>query len=67
MSAMSPGCSGFQPSSDRVLSLEAGQSIAANLANQPKCSAAFSADCEATGTFSLKSAVEALAFFDLHG
>ena len=52
MSAMSPGPTGFQPRSDRVHSLLAGQSTLAKRANQPKCSAASSGDCETTGTFS---------------
>lgn len=50
MSAMSPGCSGCQPSSDLVRSLEVGTSKPANRANQPKCSVASSGGFEKTGT-----------------
>ena len=43
---MSPGCSGFQSSSARVRVLDVGASMPANVANQPKCSAASSGDFE---------------------
>jgi hypothetical protein len=43
---MSPGCSGFQLSSARVRVLDVGASMPANIANQPKCSAASSGDFE---------------------
>ena len=49
MSARSPGCSGCQPSTDLVRSLEVGTSKPANVANQPKCSVASSGDFETTG------------------
>jgi hypothetical protein len=43
---MSPGCSSFESSSARVRVLEVGASMPANIANQPKCSAASSGDFE---------------------
>ena len=58
---MSPGCLGCQPSSDRVRSLEVGASMAANIANQPKCSAASSGDFETTGMFRRRPITSAIA------
>lgn len=50
MSASRSGCAVCQSSRDRVLSLDAGQSIAANRANYPKCGAASVADRDTTGS-----------------
>src|SRR5260370_13477951 len=58
---MSPGCLGCQPSSDRVRSLEVGASMPANIANQPKCSAASSGDFETTGMFRRRPINSAIA------
>ncbi len=57
---MSPGCSGFHPSADLVRALEAGMSIAANLAIQPKCAGASSRVLEMTGTPSLRPITSAI-------
>ena len=42
---------GCQPSRSCVSALEAGRSMPANMANQPKCPAASSGDSETTGIF----------------